>query len=216
MKPETRAKISASLKGKMAGDKNPFYGKHHTKETKEKLAEISRNHRHSPEALEKLRIAGFKRKQTPGARAKVAKARMGNKHGLGTRRTPETRMKQSIAQQGERGSNWRGGLSFEPYCPKFNEDLRRRIRAFFDHRCVACGKTTEENIRKLSCHHVEYNKQACCDGKPVQFAALCTTHHLKTNSDRERWEAMLHRIIDEVYDGRSYYTKDEWIARGMA
>jgi hypothetical protein len=32
------------------------------------------------------------------------------------------------------------------------------------------------------------------------------------NGERERWEAMLHKIIDEVYHGRSYYTKDEWAA----
>jgi hypothetical protein len=34
--------------------------------------------------------------------------------------------------------------------------------------------------------------------------------HSKTNKDRERWESMLHRIIDEIYDGKSYYTKDEY------
>jgi hypothetical protein len=33
-----------------------------------------------------------------------------------------------------------------------------------------------------------------------------------------RWEAMLHRIIDEIYDGRSYYTKEEMLEvdRAMA
>lgn len=32
-----KLKISNSLKGKMVGDKNPFYGKNHTKETKQKI-----------------------------------------------------------------------------------------------------------------------------------------------------------------------------------
>lgn len=213
---ETREKISEALKGMFIGENNPFYGKHHTPETRAKLSEMSSKHRHTLETKQKLRMAGFKRTQTPEARAKVAKAQIGNKHGLGTRRTLETRAKQSAAQRGERGSNWRGGISFEPYCPKFNNDLRRRIRAFFEYQCVLCGKTTEENKRQLSCHHVEYNKAACCDGEPVHFAALCHVHHLKTNSDRERWESMIHRIIDEIYDGRSYFTKDEWAARGIA
>ncbi len=32
-RPEVRSKISKSLKGKMVGDKNPFYGHHHTEES---------------------------------------------------------------------------------------------------------------------------------------------------------------------------------------
>lgn len=32
----------------------------------------------------------------------------------------------------------------------------------------------------------------------------------EANAHRARWEAMIHRIIDEIYEGRSYYTKDEW------
>ncbi len=105
---------------------------------------------------------------------------------------------------------WKGGISFEPYCPKFNKDLKRRVRAYFENRCMACGKTTEENQKLLACHHVEYNKSACCDGEPVHFAALCQSCHARTNHNRARWEAMLHIIIDEIYGGRSYFTRDEW------
>jgi hypothetical protein len=72
--------------------------------------------------------------------------------------------------------------------------------------------TSTGRVYKLHCHHVEYNKQACCDGEPVHFAALCNNHHGESNFDRARWEAMLHRIIDEIYGGRSYYTKEEWEA----
>lgn len=106
--------------------------------------------------------------------------------------------------------NWRGGLSFEPYCPEWNPGLRRRIRAFFNYECLLCGKSTEKNGQQLSCHHVEYNKMACCDGKPVQFAALCRSCHTKTNFNRERWRTLIHAIIEEVYNNRSYFTKDEW------
>ena len=51
---------------------------------------------------------------------------------------------------------------------------------------------------------------SCCDEKPVHFAALCGSCHSKTNRNRERWESMLHRIIDEIYNGKSYYTKEEY------
>lgn len=113
--------------------------------------------------------------------------------------------------RGENHPNWNGGISYEPYCPKFNENLKNRIRAYFGHRCIVCGRHQNDNNGcKLSCHHVEYNKQACCDGKPVQFAALCQQCHGRTSHDRERWEPILHIIIDEIYDSRSYYTNEEY------
>jgi hypothetical protein len=112
---------------------------------------------------------------------------------------------------GEKSNFWKGGISFEPYCPKFNSNLKKRVRAFFENNCIACGKTAKENGKNLDVHHVEYNKQACCDGKPVHFAALCHACHTKTtHGDRPRWEVMLHRIIDEIYGGKSYFTKEEW------
>ena len=130
---------------------------------------------------------------------------------IGKTLSPETRLKISEAQRGENGNNWRGGISFEPYCPKFNKDLKNRVRSFFGHKCIMCGKSELDNKKSLSVHHVEYDKNACCHNKPVTFAALCCSCHTKTgNSDRPRWEAMLHRCIDEIWGGRSYYTKEEY------
>lgn len=180
---ETRARLSIAVSGK----NHPFYGKHLSEEHKRKIsmARIDRGIKLSPESI-----------------AKGAAKRVGRKH------TPETIAKMS----GKNCHLWRGGISFEPYCPKFNNDLRRRVRAFFEHRCVLCGKTESDNRMGLDVHHVEYNKSACCDGKPVHFAALCHSCHSKTSasSSRDWWENVMHRIIIEIYDGRSYYTKEEW------
>ena len=210
--PECRAKISKATKG----ENNPNYGKKATPETrlKQSLSHIgNKSHlgiKHTPETIARMSAIKTGKKLSAETRAKISASHVGRKF------SPETRAKLSLSNRGENGSNWQGGISFEPYCPKFNPDLKRRIRAFFDHRCIICGKTTEENKQNMGCHHVNYNKSACCDGKPVRFAALCLKCHGKTNHEQERWEAMLHRIIDEIYDGRSYFTKDEWIARGMA
>lgn len=114
------------------------------------------------------------------------------------------------SMKGDKNPCWRGGISFEPYCSKWTKEFKTRIRAFFDYRCIICGTSEKELEKCLCCHHVEYNKQACCDSKPAHFATLCTKHHAMTNHDRTRWESIIHRIIDEIYDGRSYFTQDEF------
>ena len=50
---QTRKKISDSTKG----EKNPFWGKKHTPETLEKLRIASTGKHHSPETIEKIRAA---------------------------------------------------------------------------------------------------------------------------------------------------------------
>ena len=156
----------------IGGDRHPLFGKHFSKESRQKMSE-SLSGENNP--------------------------RFGKKF-------PE----QSVRISGSGNGNWKGGISFEPYCPKFNKDLKTRVRTFFDYRCVICGKSTEENKRNLAVHHVEYDKLACCHGKPIHFAALCHKCHSKTNYNREYWEHILHIIIDEIYNGRSYYTKEEY------
>lgn len=221
--PEMKIKSSKSHMGK----KNSMYGKHHTAETKAKISAALTGRVVSHETRLKM-SKSFSGKNHPlygthpseETRRKLSEVRMGPKNHMWGKRYSQEKCAEmreiSIALNrcGENNPNWRGGLSFEPYCPKWTEDLRKRIRAFFEYECIACGKPEKMQQRSLSCHHVEYNKQACCDGKPVQFACLCGRCHSRTNFDRARWEAMIHRIIDEIYGGRSYFTKDEWAKRG--
>lgn len=117
----------------------------------------------------------------------------------------------SIANSGSNHYNWQDGKSYEPYCPKFNENLKIRIRKFFNNECVICGKSAEENGQNMSCHHVEYDKEACCTGDSNEacFATLCKNCHSKTNHNRSKWENIFHIIIQEIYGGKSYYTKEE-------
>ena len=111
---------------------------------------------------------------------------------------------------------WQGGISYGEYCSKFNKEFKNRVRAFFDYQCFMCGKDEEENISKirgivnLSVHHVCYNKRACCDDTPRYFVPLCIKHHIQTNHNRNRWEEMFKRCLIEMYDGRSFYTKEEY------
>lgn len=142
----------------------------------------------------------------------------------GIPRTPEVCAKiRASMPRGENHPGWKGGISNAPYCEKFNDDLRERIRAFFNYECFMCGKTKEENGKRrqlLSVHHVNYDKMSCCNDVIPIFAPLCLSCHGKTTAgdkeDRDRWTNILCIAIDILYDGKSFYTKEEYekIKRG--
>lgn len=176
---------------------------------RKKASQSHTGFKQSPETIEKR--AQKLRGREITWKDKLSKVNMGKKL------SEETKAKISKSNTGrcagDKHPNWQGGLSYEPYCPRFNKELKERIRAFFDYKCAICGKAQEDNNNyALACHHVEYNKQACCDGLPVCFAALCSSCHAKTTNsgDRYRWTDIIHRIIEEIYNGRSYFTKEEW------
>ena len=89
---------------------------------------------------------------------------------------------------GAKHPNWQGGKSYEPYCPKFNDKLKEDIRVAFDHKCFICG--TSENGRKLSVHHVDYNKGQGC-GQRWSLVPLCRSCHMKTGYNRWYWFNLL-------------------------
>lgn len=94
------------------------------------------------------------------------------------------------AQSGEGNKSWLGGISFEPYCPKFTHSLREDIREKFKRKCYLCSKTDIENGRNLSIHHVDYNKGQGC-GQRWSLISLCHSCHAKTNYNRHHWFNLL-------------------------
>jgi endogenous inhibitor of DNA gyrase (YacG/DUF329 family) len=132
---------------------------------------------------------------------------------------------------GENNPNWTGGS--KEYCEKWSLEFRRRIRAFFDFICAECGTPQIEKL--LHCHHVYYDKKACCSvnengkyfsnlgikehsytfeivGDPNKFIALCDNCHKKTSGkkNREYWARHFEEIINNYYVGKSYFTKEEY------
>jgi hypothetical protein len=103
---------------------------------------------------------------------------------------------------------WEGGKSFEPYCPRFNDSFRERVRAFFDNTCVLCG--SEQNDERLHVHHVDANKQTCCDDSPKVFVPLCRSCHAKVRHHKDIYVPMFHELVQLEYQGRSYFTQEEW------
>lgn len=115
--------------------------------------------------------------------------------------TKEHREKLSNLLSGENNPNWKGGISFEPYCKKFNYAFKESIREKFGRTCFLCPTTEEENGRKLSVHHVEYNKNCLCDDSVCEFVPLCDSCHGKTNHNHEYWERL---IIDKLRSSSAF------------
>ena len=161
--------------------------------------------------------AAVKKRWDEETRRKLSEARKGKTHSEETRRkmseahkgktlSEETRRKLS-EWRGERSHRWKGGISFEPYCPKFNREFKERVRSFFGYRCAECGEP--QNGYKLHVHHVNFNKMSCCDNTPPLFVPLCRSCHARTQKDREYWEEHFTRMINEYHGGACYFPKEE-------
>ena len=97
--PEVRAKISKTLTGMLVGDKNPFYGRKHTDETKRHISEIQIGQVRGPQSedtREKIRQRMLNRVFRPETLERMAAAKRGKTLG------PEHRQKLSEAQQARR------------------------------------------------------------------------------------------------------------------
>lgn len=93
---------------------------------------------------------------------------------------------------GKNHYNWKGGISFEPYPVEWTKILKEQIRTRDYHVCQICGKTTEENGRKLDVHHIDYIK---ANLDTLNLIALCIKCHRKTNHNRDYWQIYLENKI---------------------
>ncbi|MCK9569638.1 hypothetical protein M0R72_11915 [Candidatus Pacearchaeota archaeon] len=95
----------------------------------------------------------------------------------------------SESRAGDKNWRWMGGISFEPYCSKFNNDFRESVRDRFNRKCFLCDASEGKN--RHSVHHIDYNKNSICNGQGWAFVPLCTTCHNKTHANRWHWFNLL-------------------------
>lgn len=145
------------------------------------------------------------------------------------------------------GGFWYGNIKYyefksngkfkKRYCELWTEDLKERIRAYWNYTSPLSGKTAKENRgRNLCCHHVYYQEKACCEwdedvqgyfaminigtfknpimykypikGDPNKFVPLTTSEHMQSNFNRLEWIKLFEDIIDEQ-GGKCYFSKRE-------
>lgn len=151
---------------------------------------------------EKMRedMGKLTKKNLTGKRpSKETKMKMSNSWDYDKHFTKESRKKMSESRKGEKNPNygngekikgeknpaWLGGISFEPYGKEFSPELKEKIRKRDNYICQECNKTQEELKRKLSIHHIDFNKK---NNNPLNLISLCLNCHIQTNNNRKHWE----------------------------
>ena len=171
-----------------SGEKNPFFGKHHTKEAKIKMKERAKGkHRSLATEFKKGNIPWNKGKKEIYPKEtieKMKKARIGKvPWNKGIPCPEETKRKIRKSEKGkylgEKNWNWQGGKSFEPYTTDWTETLRRSIRERDNYICQLCSQYGN------TVHHKDYNKLNC---NPDNLITLCIRCNSKVNFYRDYWK----------------------------
>lgn len=179
---EARKKMSLSHMGKPS----PRKGKYILEESEKKARAIKKENKPkykcSEETKLKIKLALLGKKYSEETRKKMSLAKMGNKYPVGYKHTEEARMKMSLMHigkmKGDKNSQWRGGLSFEPYSVDWTETLRRSIRERDHYICQLHGGYGN------SVHHIDYDKKNC---NPSNLITLCKGCNIKVNTNRKHW-----------------------------
>ena len=200
---ETRLKLSLANKGKKRSEEN-----------RRRISEGHKGISKSEEHKQKISLA---KKGTPSPRkgailseetkSKLREAR------IGSRASYETRLKMCETSI---GGFWYGNVRYDldpQYCEKWTHEFRERVRAYFGYTCQfpGCGHVWHEGEKRLSVHHINYRKDACCNPDVrTLFVPVCPgSCHAKTNNNRKAWERYFTELIDSEYDGKCFFTKEE-------
>lgn len=101
-----------------------------------------------------------------------------------------------VYKYGKTAPNWKGGKSFESYPLGWTQMFKKQIRDRDEHKCQFCGCPEIDCNRKLSVHHIDYNKENL---NPNNLISLCQSCHLKTNGNRDYWYAyFLFKYLEEI------------------
>ncbi len=100
-----------------------------------------------------------------------------------------------IKFSGTGNPNWRGGISFEPYCNLWTKELKQFIKNRDKNICLnPCCKSL--NKTNLVIHHINYNKKDC---DQYNLITLCNTCNATANFNREWHKNWYQAIIYKRY-----------------
>jgi len=180
-------------------------GSKHSEETKRKMSDILKGHKVSEETKRKISINnGAHRPETkrkisvnngsrrPEIRKKISEGLKGRRH------SEETKRKMSEVKRGryigDKSPNWKGGASFLPYPPVFNNELKQFIKNRDSNECQ--NSYCSDVSKTLTIHHVDYDKDNCSQ---FNLITLCFPCNGKANN-KHRWRRLYRKIIWSKYE----------------
>lgn len=193
----TREKIRVKLKGIKRGplsqsrkDRLSMVNKGRivTKETRRKVSAGLKGRILSEDTREKIRVS---HKGKPLSQAHLDAIKVANrKTGLRKRAGNYTEAEIEYYERqrlliGEKSNSWKGGISFEPYDKNFSRNIKAYIRERDDYTCQKCGIRESEAKRKLTTHHINYDKLFSDD---TNLIALCCRCNSSVNVHRDFWQ----------------------------
>ena len=197
---ETRNRIRENMKNAPSPCPGAFKGHKHTEEYKKLMSEKHSGKNNpmygKPSPMLGITMGDDSRKKM-SEKAKISSNTIENKLKFSEWskklwNDPDYIYIQTIGRRGEKSSAWKGGLSYIPYCYKFNYEFKELIRTKFDRKCFICHKEEKDNSnKKLFVHHIDYDKLDICNGKIWPFVPLCNSCHSKTNHNRWYWFNLL-------------------------
>ena len=194
------------------GDDHPMHGKKHTEESKDKM---SKGHKGqvawnkgipcSEEVKQKIKNKNMGKAPWNKGKKGVQVSHRKGKTGVFSEETllklsekaknrkvsEESRRKMSESRMGEKNHAWRGGTTFFPYCPKFNKQLKERIRNRDNRTCQLCNE--KENRQRLDVHHINSDRINCSP----QLISLCRRCHGRVTQKKNYYEALFMSKLKE-------------------
>lgn len=162
---------SCSAKERYKYYPNPMLGKHHTKETKEKISKAN-SIINKPKCRCGTILSGSEHKRCWNCELKRRKISKNN-------------------------GRWLGGISQHPYTYEFTNALKEAIRENDNHKCQKCNKIQKQELkdlhRKLTVHHIDYDKTNCSKSNLITLCNKCNTI---ANQDRDYWYAYFTYIME--------------------
>jgi hypothetical protein len=99
-----------------------------------------------------------------------------------------------IDHSGPNASNWKGGISCEPYCQDWVPEYKNYIKSRDGYKCL--NPHCYNNSKDLTVHHINYDKKQC---NPENLITLCRSCNAKANYDREWHIAWYQAILNKRY-----------------
>lgn len=192
---DIRKKISEGHKGQIPWNKGKIGV--YTEETLKKMSVVHKGFKHNEESKRKMAMASKGVNNTmygkmPWNKGKVFLSGEKNPmYGKTHKSITLKKISESLKGKcmGENNPNWQGGRSFEPYCHKFNDRLKEKIRKRDNHTCQLCNE--KENGKTLSIHHINHDRENC----EPHLISLCRKCHGKANRNKDYYKPIFMNIL---------------------